>query len=723
MKILRFASAAMLAALVSSASAQIIPAPLTATVVNFDDLTLNGEIPFPIVTDRYTVSAGVTFAGFGQNSGGLFNPDFGTPGIPAISPPNVMYFVSAFPVVTGGLAQSPETLTFYPAISHFQFDTSTLGADCEGTMVVFVNAFDADGNLVGSSSTTATSNGETISLDFATPATRVVVSSTHTCGTSGLFVGVEVFSMDNVAFVPVAQPASRCVQSILDAAGKKAKAQSSCYAKALQNGVEVDAACLQKATDGFTKSFNKAQGLGDCQTDADVGTVESAVDSFTASAVQEVTGGAPGPDVCFGKKVTSIGKKAQSFTKCFSTAAKKGTVASEDCAQKAAKSFNSSLKQCGTPTQLKPIEELVDQFGTSLARTLTVPTTTTTTTTTSTTTSTTAPPLGQHLAFTTTPGTANCTIGPTNDPPTPAPPLSGEIDADTAGTTKISDLGLGCLYIGGGAATVAPSQIPENATTILDSTDGMTLTASFGTGRDNCSRGPVSTAHCLNDPTVVCTSDGDCTGLAGSCAPDAACFFGPPIPINGFPPSCVVNTFASDASGTLDLLTGASSVSIALSSRVYLTLGSPTNCPICDGGACNYGANAGQPCTTNNVTGTSNDCIPNPGTFVGAIPVNLSPLTTGTITQTAADGNFCSPQQHPGAFGQPGVQAITQHGMPAGDSTDGLPHESILVSTFCIPATGSTALDSLADLPGPGSLSLPGEAQFFASPSGAFLAN
>jgi len=33
-----------------------------------------------------------------------------------------------------------------------------------------------------------------------------------------------------------------------------------------------------------------------------------------------------------------------------------------------------------------------------------------------------------------------------------------------------------------------------------------------------------------------------------------------------------------------------------------------------------------------------------------------------------------------------------------------------------IPPTGSLALEGLADLPGPGSLSLPGSAQFFAVP-------
>ena len=41
---------------------------------------------------------------------------------------------------------------------------------------------------------------------------------------------------------------------------------------------------------------------------------------------------------------------------------------------------------------------------------------------------------------------------------------------------------------------------------------------------------------------------------------------------------------------------------------------------------------------------------------------------------------------------------------------------AVLVSNFCIPATGNLALDGIADLPGPGSLSLPGNAQFVSGP-------
>ena len=559
MKMLRFTSAVMFLALVGSAAAQLlIPTPPTATLVNFDNIPLGTtqQIPFPVVTTEYTDSSGVTFAGFGQNAGGLFNPSFSPSDVPYISLPNVLYFVSAFPVVTGGLAQSPETLSFYPPILSFQFDTGSLGADCEGTSIVHAEGFDANNVSVGAASVTASLEGNTLAITFSSPASKVVVTSSHTCGSPGqLFFGVEVFSMDNIAFVPEPAAASQCVQAIIDAAGKKAKAEASCNAKALQNGVPVDPACIQKASDAFTKAFTKAQTKGDCLTDFDEGSTEAAVDTFIASAVQAVAGTSPGPDVCFGKKLTAVGKKGQSIAKCFSTAAKKGIVPDPNCGTKAANSFNGALKKCGTPTQLAPVEVIVDAFGASLNRSLTVPTTTTTTPPETTTTTTTLPPpLGEHLAFTTTAGTANCGNLAQSSPPDP--PFSGELDSDTAGTTKISDLGLGCLYIGGGSATVAPSQIPEGATTILDSTDGTTLTASSGTSRADCSLGPDPTTHCITDPTVACTTDNDCTGLKGDCAPGANCFFGPPIPINGFPPSCVVNTFASDASGTFDHLHG-----------------------------------------------------------------------------------------------------------------------------------------------------------------------
>ncbi len=265
MKTLSIASAVLLTALVGGARAQLVPPLPTATLINFDDIDLgpNQQIPFPVVTNEY-VNRGVQFSGFGPNSGGLFNPSFDPASVPEISLPNVIYFLSAFPVVTGGLAQTPEFLNFYPPISSFQFDTGTLGVDCAGASVVTAQGFDQGGNLLASTTMTATVDGETISLTFPPPgASQVVVTSSHSCGTPGtLFFGVEVFSMDNVAFVAEPQAASKCGQSLIDAAGKKAKAEASCYAKALQKGVRsTTPASRRRATPSPRRSPRQRHGL------------------------------------------------------------------------------------------------------------------------------------------------------------------------------------------------------------------------------------------------------------------------------------------------------------------------------------------------------------------------------------------------------------------------------------------------------------------------------
>src|SRR5262249_62242060 len=118
-------------------------------------------------------------------------------------------------------------------------------------------------------------------------------------------------------------------------------------------------------------------------------------------------------------------------------------------------------------------------------------------------------------------------------PPPPPPPSSGQLDSDPTGPTPAA-LGLGCLYIGGGAAPVAPSLIPENATSIFNTTDGINLTASLGTSREDCTTGPQPTQHCVNASGVECTTDADCGNASGGCAFDPTCFFGPPTPVNRF---------------------------------------------------------------------------------------------------------------------------------------------------------------------------------------------
>src|SRR5207249_9048224 len=109
---------------------------------------------------------------------------------------------------------------------------------------------------------------------------------------------------------------------------------------------------------------------------------------------------------------------------------------------------------------------------TTLATTTTVVTTTTIGVTTTTMLS---------LKFTSGSGTTSCGSAGFN-PSAASEPFSGEIDSNTGGTTKITDLGLACLYVGGGKATVIPpGATPAGALSYLN-VQGTNLVASNGTG-------------------------------------------------------------------------------------------------------------------------------------------------------------------------------------------------------------------------------------------------
>lgn len=400
------------------------------------------------------------------------------------------------------------------------------------------------------------------------------------------------------------------------------------------------------------------------------------------------------------------------------------------------------------------------------------------------------PPCGK-LKFTFVSGTSSC--GGAGLAPNGSPPYSGALyDATGGGGNKIADLGLGCLYFGGGSATtVAPGPIPDGSATILKAVcdpstpNQITLSSDAGTGRTDCTKGPApdATKHCANEPTRVCTNDAGCdlSGVSKPCQPDPQCYFGPPLSLpnltSGFESTsaCVVNTIAQNAAGTADSSTGEVLLSTyRLTSLIYVTghfanlctggstpgadcttPGDPCpgggacealSCPVCVNGLCNDGEKVGEACTRTGSKGTTLDCPPIG--FLAPLDINLSPLTTGATTKSAADGFFCtdpfcstgagacdpndpnrcngsgvcSGQINAGAFGK-GAQvdvahtarSITETGSPAGDLTDHLPHDASLAYIFCIPPPGQPAT-SASDLPGPGAVSLKGTVELQAAP-------
>src|SRR5262249_46325105 len=132
-------------------------------------------------------------------------------------------------------------------------------------------------------------------------------------------------------------------------------------------------------------------------------------------------------------------------------------------------------------------------------------------------------------------------------------------------------------------------------------------------------------------------------------------------------------------------------------------------------GTCNKGPRAGLGCTTTNSQGLTRDCPPGPPSenFVGNLPVNLSPLTTGSSSKTDPAGNFCPGQGvrgAPGCFHAGTCRTIAETGVAAGPTplATGTPASVTLASVFCVPATGNAVIDIVGDLPGPGATALPG---------------
>lgn len=366
------------------------------------------------------------------------------------------------------------------------------------------------------------------------------------------------------------------------------------------------------------------------------------------------------------------------------------------------------------------VQSCCDALDCGATTTTNAPTTTTSITPPPTTT--TLPETGERLLVTTVVGTTNC--GSAGLSSGPAAPFSGEIDSNAACSTKVRDLGSGCLYFGGGNGTIVPpGRIPDGASTYLNVTGETTLGASSGTSRKDCSKGAGPGRHCINDNALPsCTSDAQCGGAAGACALDANCVFGPPLPISSPAPfaaltTCVLNTVSSDAGGTFDRTTGEVDVTLPLSSRVYLTGNQASPCPKCVSGTCDAtwktngnaaSPDAGAPCVATGSVQTSPDCRPSLPGFQAPLGINLSPLTTGTASLTSVNGSFCPGQSHAGAFGQAAARCIQATGSPAGDLTDQQPHPVTLGATFCLPPTNNGAVDGVADLPGPGAIGLIG---------------
>ena len=555
-----------------------------------------------------------------------------------------------------------------------------------------------------------------------------------------------------------ASAASGCVDGKLKALGKKESSLLKCQAK---NAAKPDtvklADCESKASGKFGPACSAAGVCsGDCTT------CENNADACETNVSAAITDAAT---------LKAASKLVKGELKCYTKAAAKSVpVDTVKCLPKAQGKFAAAGGTAGEQNTIETdcVDNNVTTDGGGSPPTGNVTAIcggggggTTTTTTTSPGGSTTTTTIGgpMSLKFSNTAGTTSCGGAGLSPGPSCSPvACSGELDSDTACSTKVVDLGEGCLYIGGGnGKAVPPGAVPAGATSYFDVV-GTDLFASDGTGTLDCTKGAGPGKVCLNnDALPACTSDANCGGTTNACFPKANCFFGPPLefpnPVLTGLTTCALNVFRLDASGTADASTGDSSAMLPLASEVYTTGNVASPCPHCcvppPGGSCtgtcSYGANAAGACTSTSSSGTSQDCPPERGlaSFAAPLGVTLSPLTTDSVSLTSSSGNFCTAktcadtgvpcstdndctclnppvcsnrsscaaQRTAGAFGIGSARCIKQTGAPGGDLTDGMPHASILASVFCIPRTTNSAIDGIADLPGPGSTSIPGLAQ------------
>jgi hypothetical protein len=253
--------------------------------------------------------------------------------------------------------------------------------------------------------------------------------------------------------------------------------------------------------------------------------------------------------------------------------------------------------------------------------------------------------------------------------------------------------------------------------------------------------------------------------------------FGSPLPLAaGGVAVCVINTFREGVTGTYDCGSGCSEVSVQLTSSVIQSAILEKPCPICVGddtpndgvknGTCDSGKSAGQPCDIGGINpsfgATSNDCLPS-ASSIGELAIDITPLTTGTVTQTASTqcsssrfgaNCYCPGQDRPNACiapspegtcpasgfcddptfgacsGQEFRQCQPENG--TGDCEDIAPgagtceakprpcfgtsisrtgqcgtQNGTLAGFFCVPATRAPAVNTVSGLPGPGTVTLP----------------
>ena len=498
----------------------------------------------------------------------------------------------------------------------------------------------------------------------------------------------------------------KCAQAKLTCVANFATGLLGCHAKAESKGVAVDPACVAKVTGKFSDPttgkgcIEKAEAKPPCVQTGEARCRAAEIDSFVGTVVTAVDPTYPAPvlDKCSAGKKKCVATKVKGLLGCYGKAAKKGEAVDPACVAKAQDKFDggadpakgcfekleakydpSSATPCRTFDDTAAVEATVDAFARSTN---------------------TIPAFPSFLTLTFTPSGGSGTCGESRDG-------NGII---------LKTIPCGAVLFGDGTAPIPTALTPPGTRSLFS-----LQCEACGPG---CTVGPTSRSPAVN------TADPDCT--------TTGCRFGTPLPIpNPSIPglsTCLQHTWKAPASGTLDLATGRWMPNVPLTTDIYLTGNLTQPCPRCSAsgsagiagmGTCDRGPRAGLACTTTNFDGLTRDCSTGgigpskpctagggaciDGSYIGALTIDLSPLTTATSSLGSPTGLFCPSQFEPGCFGNPSCRSFEVRGSPAGPVVYATPAPVTVGSVFCVPQTGIGIIDASSGLPGPGAVALQGE--------------
>jgi hypothetical protein len=272
-----------------------------------------------------------------------------------------------------------------------------------------------------------------------------------------------------------------------------------------------------------------------------------------------------------------------------------------------------------------------------------------------------------------------------------------------SGSTTSTTLPSGCPANGDPAAGNPNTVVSTTLASGSDLDNGWTGTSfNFPVVQDLQVLACLSNCDKTTDP--ICDVTGP-TGPGSSNSPT----LGPPLPlVAGGVAVCVVNNFATQGpngfTGTANLQTGETNLTIALKSDVFIT-DRTFVCPRCETGTCSGGPNKGKACTvhgtttvsetfaSNKIFKLSRDCPPAQDQFLAQLDIQLAP-TTGTVTTPGTGGSKpCRDQESKGVPAQDDACGGTKCASAPGNCTGGscvarVPDPTNAANLICVDSKG-----------------------------------